>query len=105
MNSKSTIEKRLNKIKHSIDEVVNGLNGKPFNWGDGERIHHQKKLKKCDITLLTITALKKRGYRLKRGAKPVGSAYFGRPIKNIGQLYVLECQAIKETTKETTCQT
>lgn len=77
--------------------MLDGLDGNPFYWDDGPRIQYQKKLKNCGITLLTKTALKKKGYRLKRGAEPVGSAYFGSPIKNIGELYILECQAVKET--------
>ena len=46
-------------------------------------------------TLVTKTSLERDGYRLKRGAKPVGRGYFFAPISRSAALYVLECQAVK----------
>ena len=49
--------------------------------------------------------VQKLGYQLKRGAKPVGTAYFGSPIQKWADLYVLEvqCQKPKPKTSEVDC--
>lgn len=46
-------------------------------------------------TLVTKSGAEKRGYRIRRGAKPVGSMYFGSPISRFADVYVLECQCAR----------
>lgn len=91
----SEILGRLNSWVYVANTIADGLNGKPFSWTDGERIAYTEKAKAMGITLVTKNWLKKIGYRLKKGAKPVGTAYFKSPISNTGELYILECQAVK----------
>lgn len=91
------------KVKQLIEllqVVQEGLEGHPFEWGDGQRKSWTPKLEKCGITLVTKTQIAKRGYRVKKGKKPVGSAYFGTPIKRYAELYVLEEQCAKIEIKE-----
>lgn len=88
---KRLLQTRINLLQ----EIIDGLDGKPFEWGDGERTSKGRILKELNITLVTKTWLKKNGYMLNPRAKPVGTAYFGSPISNYGEVYVLECQAVK----------
>jgi hypothetical protein len=53
------------------------------------------------ITLVTATGAKKRGYRLKAGAKPVGEAYYGASLQIYADLYVLECQCVPLAASDT----
>jgi hypothetical protein len=88
-------KQKLERIHELIGKVLSGLEGKPFAWGDGQRNAWISMLQEFNITLVTQTGLKKRGYRLKRGAKPVGSAYFGAPLQIHADLYVLQIQCVK----------
>lgn len=101
--SPSAMRDRITVIRAVLDEVSQGLAGKPFRWGDGERSAWQPLCEQLGITLVTPTQIKKRGYRLKRGAVPVGSAYFAAPIQIYADLYVLECQCtpIKKAAEST----
>lgn len=72
--------------------VIDGLNGQPFSWGEGERNAYTKILAEVGVTLVSKSAIARAGRELKRGAGPVGAAYFGAPIKRMAELYVLECQ-------------
>lgn len=94
--SPSEIKNRLQSWRYVAQAIIDGLEGKPFSWGDGERTAYTQKAKKMGITLITATQAKKQGYRIKHGAKSVGTAYFRSPISNYGNLYVLECQCVKE---------
>ena len=96
---------RLNiqRLHELLGIVLNGLDGQPFSWGDGQRQAWVPILKAAGVTLITKTQIEKHGYRLKRGAKPVGSAYFGAPIKRYADLYVLEVQCVKPKPPETDC--
>lgn len=91
----SEIKNRLGSWYHVATEIRNGLDGYPFSWTDGERVAYTEKARAMGVTLVTQNWLKKNGYRLRRGAKHVGTAYFKAPISNTGKLYVLECHAVK----------
>jgi hypothetical protein len=78
-----------------INTVLDGLEGKPFHWGQGERWALTPMLTKIGITIVTRTQIDKYGYRLKRSQNPVGTTYFGSPINKNADIYVLEIQCVK----------
>ena len=91
MNPSQLIVK-IDRLHALTVQVKGGLMGKPFAWGAGEANAYMPILAGIGITLITKTQVKKRGYVLKRGVKPVGSRYYGAPIQKRADLYVLECQ-------------
>lgn len=91
------------KIKHKLETwqyvaqaIINGLNGKPFSWTGGEFDAYRIKAQAMGCTLVTKSKIERDGYRLRRGAKPVGNGYFKAPISRSADLYILECQAVKD---------
>jgi hypothetical protein len=82
VKSPSEIKRQLERLQALAQDIINGLNGKGFRWGDGERSAWQPLAEhRLGVTLVTATGARKRGYRLKAGAKPVGEAYFGAPLQ------------------------
>lgn len=94
--SPSKTKEELKRCEEVAKCIIEGLNGKPFNWGGSEGSANRCTSAKMGARLVTRTMLKKLGYRLKRGAKPVGSCYYGSPINRTADLFVLQCQAVKE---------
>ncbi len=90
------IARRLDCFRNVAAQIQAGLQGKPFHWNGTEGDYNVGWAEQMGIHLVTKTWLEKRGYRLKRGAKPVGSRYFSSPISASHALYVLECQAVKK---------
>ncbi|MGB3205197.1 MAG: hypothetical protein WBB28_09430 [Crinalium sp.] len=86
----------LIRLQKLINSVVLGLGGKPFAWGEGQRRSWVPILRKIGITLVSNSRIEKLGYRLKRNAQPVGSAYYGAPIQRIVDLYFLELQCVNK---------
>ena len=80
----------LTVLRELLDAVLNGLEGRRFQWSEGKRRPFTRRLRSAGITLVTLSAAKERGYSLKRGASPVGTGYFGAPIQRQANLYVLE---------------
>lgn len=93
--SPSEIKRKLHSWKYTAQAIIDGLDGHPFSWCGGELEAYRKKAKAMGITLVTKSKLARDGYRLKRGAQPVGNGYFHAPISRSADLYVLECQAVK----------
>lgn len=83
---------RLHQLTHTI---LQGLDGKPFHWGQGERWAYTPMLTKIGVTLVTRNRIDKLGYRLKKSQKPVGTTYFGTPIDKQADVFVLEIQCVK----------
>lgn len=94
--SPSVIKNRLYSWAKVGQFILNGLDGDQFSWSSGEFEAYKKKAQAMGITLVTKTWLSRNGYRLKRGVKPIGNAYFLAPISKFCDLYVLECQAVKD---------
>lgn len=90
------LERRINVA----NEIIAGLRGSPFSWGGGETTSKSHILKELGITLVTKTRARKLGYELNKKAKPVGSVYFGAPISNYANVYVLECQCWRSSLPE-----
>ena len=77
-----------------ISAVINGLNGKPFDWGysSGATDAWMGIAKGLGMNLISMTAAKKLGLELKRGQHPVGRIKYGAPINKVVDVYVQECQ-------------
>lgn len=89
----STFKRQLSRRIEYLTAVRDGLDGRPFSYGDGAGSAAKRALAPLGVTLVTATWLAERGYVLNRGAKPVGSIYFPSPISKSCHVYVLECQA------------
>lgn len=85
-----------------IDLFVASLSGHPFHWGAGESSNYFPIARELGCTLKTKTAIKRAGLVLKRGAKPVGRAYYGAPIKDYCEIYIVEAHADTSTGKTLT---
>lgn len=90
--SPAAFRERLARRTHLIGEILNGLDGHRFGWGDGEYTSKKKLLRELGIELVTHTALKKRGHRLRRGAQSVGTVYFPAPIQSDCDVYIFGVQ-------------
>lgn len=91
----SEVRRQLESWQKVANAIGDGLAGRPFTWCAGELYAYREKAAKMGCTLVTKSHLKRMGYRLKRGAKPVGTGYFRSPISRSASLYVLECQAVE----------
>ena len=89
------LERRLARFEEVAAAVRYGLQGHPFLWPEWARKLHVPVAAQMGCTLVTATALAKLGHQLKRGARPVGRAYWGAPLKRHADLYVLEVQTTK----------
>ena len=92
----SAVLRRIESLRHVATQIYDGLSGHPFQWGAGQREAWVPIAQQLGLTLVTRSHADRLGYAIKRGAKPVGSAYFRAPLKRTAQLYVLECQCVKQ---------
>lgn len=92
----SVVLSRIESLRHVATQIYDGLSGHPFQWGDGQRTAWTPIAQQLGLTLVTRSHADRLGYAIKRNAKPVGSAYFRAPLKRTAQLYVLECQCVKQ---------
>lgn len=97
MASKSTVAKRIKRVRHALDMLEAGLNGNPQTLGVADGKSVQTILLAVGFELLTRNQITKRGYRLKRGqeGKPLMYRYYQAPISNYGNLYDLHSQCVK----------
>lgn len=93
--SPSEIIRRLDCFRSVAAQIQKGLSGEQFVWDGTEGDYNVMWASEMGLTLVTETWIKKHGYRLKRGAKPVGWRYFTAPISGRRAVFVLECQARK----------
>lgn len=87
--------RKLERQARVLDGIRGGLIGAPFGWPEHKRKAWIPAAAHMGWTLLSRTALTKRGYVLKRGAKPVGVAYWGAPLSRWVELYLVELQTTK----------
>ena len=91
--SPSALIAKLERRRALLAEIVSGLRGQPFHWGEGESSSKQGMLAPAfGVTLLTRIGVGRAGLDLKRGAKPVGAIYFGAPIQRTSDVFVMQCQ-------------
>lgn len=89
--SPSDLRKRLDRNANLLDRVSAVLNGAPaMQWGEGERITFTRMLRQHGVELVSRTAAKRRGHRIKRRARPLAVAYFGAPIQLDVELFVFD---------------
>lgn len=98
--SPSEVKNKLSSWIYVATQIRDGLNGIPFDWTGGEFEAYRVKAEAMGLTLITKTQVTKQGYRLRQGARPVGRGYFRAPISRSADLYILECQAVKEEAPE-----
>lgn len=94
MGSPNTAKQRIEVIQRVLTDVAQGLEGNRFTWGSGQREHWVPLLERVGMTLRTKTQITKMGYRLKRGAQPVGRAYYDAPLQRYAELYLIEYQCV-----------
>lgn len=100
-HSPAEIRRRLDCFVSVARQIYHALqDGSQFVWNGTEGEYNVQWAAEMGLTLITETQVKKRGYRLKRGVKPVGWRYFGAPISKQRALYVLECQAVRVEEKK-----
>ena len=87
---------RLDRFCDVARQIQSGLAGNAFVWNGTEGDYNVGWAEQMGLHLVTRTWLDKHNYRLKRGAKPVGSRYYSAPISGQRALYVLECQTHKK---------
>jgi hypothetical protein len=77
--------------------ILDGLNGTPISWGVGQWRAYHRMAERMGFTLVAQTGAERKGYRLKPGAKPIGSAAMGS-VRYTGRVYILECHFIPPDT-------
>lgn len=88
----STFVAHLERRQKWLNLVLNALRGgERVLWGMGEREGAEKMLKELGVTVITRSRAERMGYKLRASAKPIGTGYFGSPIKRDANLYILEC--------------
>lgn len=93
IDTRPKLERRL-VLLTQINAALN--NGRRLGWGQGERISKTRMLADIGIHLVSRTAAKKRGHRVKQRQKPVVVAYFGAPIQRYTDLFILGIQTRRD---------
>lgn len=88
MKTPSVKAKELERRANVLQEVVNGLRGLPFSWGDGEATAKRNLLAELGLYLLTETAIKKQKMFMSKRTKPIGFIYFPAPISKHYPVYL-----------------
>lgn len=68
--------------------------GEPLHWNQAQRLAAQRTLARVGLHLVTRTGAHRLRYRLRRHAHPVASGFYGPPIKQHADLFLLELQAV-----------
>jgi hypothetical protein len=86
----SDLKRRMESTARWMMVLEDGLRGAPHSLGLGEADAFEKSLAKLGVVFLSKTKAAKQGLELRRGAKPVVRRYYGAPISDWKDLYVLE---------------
>lgn len=89
---RSQVIGRLTRFSVVANEIIDGLEGRPFTWRGVDAQHGLPVARAMGITLVSKTRAEKLGYVLKHNQSPVGHRYYLRPISGFHPVYVLECQ-------------
>lgn len=90
----STERRRLKHLIAAATEIVDGLEGLPFVWRDGEATAKATTLATIGVELVTKETVAKFGHRIKSRAEPVGCRLFGY-MDIYSDLYILGVQTHK----------
>lgn len=86
----SDLKRRMESTARWMMVLEDGLRGVPHSLGLGEADAFEKSLARLGVQFLSKTKAAKQGLELRRGAKPVVRRYYGAPISDWKDLYVLE---------------
>lgn len=88
MASLSTVALKAKRLRAGLDALIEAIE-KPGtkSYGEGAGVAMAKHWKAAGVKLLSESAGRKQGLRLKQGAKPLMSRYFGAPIQDYIYLY------------------
>ena len=86
---------RLAKVERVAQDLRNGLLGDAFTWPEWARKLYVPVAAELGCVLLTATALRRAGHRLKPRALPVGKVYFGAPLQRNAPVYIAGIHTIK----------
>jgi hypothetical protein len=100
------VRERLQDYIYAAGHILAGLDGHPFIWQESERLYYARIARRMGITLITNSFAQDLGLCIMEGELSVGSGQFiwGKKRKPYGQLYIMECQAEKETTQKPTTE-
>lgn len=90
MANLSDLKRRMAATARWMMTLEDGLNGRPHSLGIGEAEAFEKSLAKLGVRFLSKTKATKEKLELRRGATPVVRRYYGAPISDWKDLYVLE---------------
>lgn len=90
MVTTSAIRSRIESQRRWLGVLEDGLNGKPHILSEGEADYLKKFALTWGLELISQSVAVKRGLVLKRGAKPICSRRYARPINPYSHLYLLE---------------
>lgn len=85
---------RIERAAYALRVVTDGVNGKPRTLGASDAESVLRYLSGVGIELVTKTAAERRGFRLKRGARPLARRYFPAPLKRYADLFDLGSQCV-----------
>lgn len=94
--TKGALRTRLARVRYALAIIEAGLAGRPRTLGASDADSVQRLLLPLGIELVSRTALKRRGYRLRRGAQPLLYRYYCAPLKRYAELFELNSQAVSE---------
>lgn len=92
MGKPSQVVRQIEARQRVLNMIKRGLDGGASmnSWGSGEYDAYKTLAAGMGFTMITRTGAEKRGYSLKRTAKPIAFAYFPAPIQQSHPIYLLE---------------
>lgn len=90
MKTISDVKRRVSSKLRWLNVLTDGLNGAAHSLGSGEGDAFEKFLKTLDLEAISVSRAAERGLKLRKGAKPVCSRYYKRPISGYHDLYLLQ---------------
>lgn len=83
--------RRLSLLLVDIDKAL--TDREPLVWSQSVQRPWVRLLRQVGVVLLSKTQLRRQRHEPKRGARPVVLAYFGAPISQHCELYILDVQS------------
>lgn len=84
---------QMRRLSVLLGELVPALETRcPLRWSQLERVIHCRLLFRAGVVVLSREQLKRQRHEPKRGARPIALAYFGPPIDQHCELYILDVQ-------------
>lgn len=90
MKTLSDVKRRMNSHLRWMTVLSDGLAGKPHGLSNDAGNAFEKYLKTLGLEAISMTRATGRGLKLRKGAKPICSRYYKRPISTYNDLYLLQ---------------